>query len=155
MKKIILPILLFVLTAHTTIAQDSLLQAKVSKMMELSGAKANFDVAIDQMIGMQKQNYMNILSDDYFDEFVKEAKTTGFEEISAQLVPIYLKHFTEAEIDGIIAFYESEVGRAMAEKSPVIMQESMQIGQQWGREMGMKIAQQLEEEAEKRQEKRN
>jgi len=55
----------------------------------------------------------------------------------------------------MIAFYESEIGKKMVEKTPIIMQQSMQIGQQWGMEMGAKIAMRMREELSKTKEKQN
>ncbi|MFK7936039.1 MAG: DUF2059 domain-containing protein [Saprospiraceae bacterium] len=155
MKKLITSTFFLVLFAVVGYAQESALHSKVAKMIELSGAKANFSMVIDQMIDMQKAQFADQLPEEFFTEFKKEAKSTGFTEIVAKLVPVYMEHHTEAEIDGMIAFYESEIGKKMVEKTPQIMQQSMQIGQQWGMEMGAKIAQRLQEEAGKVKEKRN
>jgi uncharacterized protein len=44
-------------------------------------------------------------------------------------VQIYQESFTQDEIDGLIAFYESPAGVAFVEKMPVVMQKSMSIMQ--------------------------
>jgi hypothetical protein len=60
------------------------------------------------------------------------------------MVPIYQKHFTHNDIKAFIAFYESEAGRKLAQKTPVITEEAMQVGQQWGAEMATKIIKKIE-----------
>lgn len=52
------------------------------------------------------------------------------EELSwAQLKPMYVQiyrdNFTQEEINGLIAFYDSPAGRAFVTKMPVVMQQSM------------------------------
>jgi hypothetical protein len=42
---------------------------------------------------------------------------------------IYQETFTQEEVDGLIAFYESPAGAAYVEKMPVVMQKSMSIMQ--------------------------
>jgi uncharacterized protein len=44
-------------------------------------------------------------------------------------VQIYQESFTQEEIDGLIAFYESPAGFAFVEKMPFVMQKSMSIMQ--------------------------
>jgi hypothetical protein len=43
------------------------------------------------------------------------------------LVKIYADTYTEAEIDGILAFYKSPPGKAMLEKMPQVMKRSMPV----------------------------
>jgi uncharacterized protein len=44
-------------------------------------------------------------------------------------VQVYQETFTQEEIDGLIAFYESPTGIAFVEKMPVVMQKSMSMMQ--------------------------
>lgn len=155
MKNFLTTLSLLVLFVITGFTQDAALHAKVAKMIELSGAKTNFDMAIDQMLDLQKMQFSDALSDEFFEEFQKEAKKDGFSKIVDKLIPIYMEHHTEEEIDGMIAFYESEIGKKMVEKTPLIMQEAMQVGQAWGAEMGAEIYQKLEKERNRVKEKRN
>jgi hypothetical protein len=45
-------------------------------------------------------------------------------------IDLYKKSFTQTEIDGMLAFYSSEVGRAVIAKMPLVMQNSTQLLQQ-------------------------
>ncbi len=51
------------------------------------------------------------------------------------LTPVYDKHFTEQDINGLIAFYKTTLGKKLLEKQPLIIQDSMIASQQWGQEM--------------------
>jgi len=40
-------------------------------------------------------------------------------------IPVYQETFSQKEIDGIIAFYRSDIGRAFVEKQPLLLQRIM------------------------------
>jgi hypothetical protein len=52
-----------------------------------------------------------------------------WEKLRPLYVQIYQESFTQEEIDGPIAFYESPAGVAFVEKLPFVMQKSMSIMQ--------------------------
>ncbi len=122
-------------------------EEKVERMLELTGSKQQFDMVITQMIDLQRDGYGSILGDDFFNEFEKRAKDEGFAEISKGLTPVYLKHFSAQEIDALIKFYESDIGKSLVEKTPMIMKESMAIGAEWGRKIGEEIVGTIRAEA--------
>ena len=47
------------------------------------------------------------------------------EKMKPMYVDIYTKNFTQSDIDGLIAFYESPAGKAYIEKMPAVMQSLM------------------------------
>jgi hypothetical protein len=52
------------------------------------------------------------------------------------MVPVYQKHFTAEDIDGLLKFYRSPLGQKVITEMPSTMAEGMQIGQQWGQQRG-------------------
>jgi hypothetical protein len=46
------------------------------------------------------------------------------------MIEVYRAHFTEEEIQGLLKFYDSDVGRSTIAKMPAVMQSSMQITQE-------------------------
>lgn len=46
---------------------------------------------------------------------------------------LYAQQFTEEDLLGFIAFYESPLGRKLITTQPEIMKQSMAVGQAWGR----------------------
>ena len=59
------------------------------------------------------------------------------------IIPVYAKHFTNEELDGLIAFYESPVGAKTVRVMPQITREAMQIGQAWGQSLGPTIVERV------------
>lgn len=53
----------------------------------------------------------------------------SWDKLRPVYVQIYQETFTQEEIDGLIAFYNSPAGAAFVEKMPVVMQRSMSIMQ--------------------------
>jgi hypothetical protein len=49
-----------------------------------------------------------------------------FDQITQAEVPVYQKHFTKGDIDGLVAFYNSPTGQKMVREMPAMMAESMQ-----------------------------
>ncbi len=48
--------------------------------------------------------------------------------------PIYREHFTQADVDGLVAFYRSPVGQKAVEHTPAILEAGMAAGQRWAQE---------------------
>jgi hypothetical protein len=63
----------------------------------------------------------------------------GIKQLVPRLIPIYKEYLTETEVDGIIKFYESDLGKSLVEKTPLIMNDAMAVGAQWGDELGQEI----------------
>lgn len=124
--------------------QDSLTD-KVIRMMEAIGTTKMFEVSIENVISLQERSQQELIGNEFWEEFKNEIRKAGFEDLMELLVPIYKKHLTEEEIDAITTFYESEVGKKMVEKFPIISTESMQAGTEWGERLGAKILTGLEE----------
>jgi hypothetical protein len=58
-----------------------------------------------------------------------------WEKLKPHYMKIYSETFTDAELDGMLAFYESPAGRAMLEKMPGLMVKSMALVQEQMREL--------------------
>ena len=52
---------------------------------------------------------------------------------------------TENDLTKTIEFFETPIGKKYVEKTPFILQESMQVGQQWGAKIAKKIELRLKE----------
>jgi hypothetical protein len=68
------------------------------------------------------------------------------EDLLELVVPIYDKHFTEEDIQGMIAFYRSPVGQKLTSELPQITTESMSAGQEWGRALAQHVTEQLKKD---------
>ncbi|CAG4998204.1 hypothetical protein DYBT9275_01953 [Dyadobacter sp. CECT 9275] len=141
MQKFIVTVLICLLTSSISFGQsDPAYQKKLQKMFEVSGSEQTYKVAIQQMFQMFKQQKANV-PENVWTEFEGEFLKTSIKDLVTMLEPVYQKHLTIDELQKIIEFYDTPTGKKFAEKTPFIMQESMQIGQQWG----MKIGQEFQE----------
>lgn len=62
-----------------------------------------------------------------------------------EMVGIYDRHFTHADIEGFTEFYETDLGRKFIDAQPQINRESMAVGQQWGQSLGPAVQQRVQE----------
>ncbi len=112
---------------------------KIHQLLELTGSgKLGVQVA-KNMISTFRSSYSNV-EQEFWDEFEKEIKA---EDLVNLIIPIYDKHFTEEEIDQLIDFYNTPIGKKSIEVLPMITQESLIAGQKWGQQLGEKVVQRL------------
>jgi hypothetical protein len=65
-------------------------------------------------------------------EFTKAFE--GPDGMTSRLVAIYARHFTHAEVIGLLGFYESDLGKKMIGVMPMLIQDSVAAGQEWAME---------------------
>lgn len=83
---------------------------------------------------------------EFWREFMKEIDARELVEIQ---IPVYTKYLTPADIQELIRFYESPVGKRLTSVMPQITQESMEAGQKWGAIIGERIVKRLQEKGYK------
>lgn len=143
MKKTTLLLGLICLMKATTISAQIDVSKDIRLLFKVNGTETIYKEAIVNMLDMMGESYP--MTEDIKQEFKKEFTTDdSIEEMMVILTDIYKKHFTQTEIKEMIKFYESPVGKKLAEKQSPIMVESMEAGQAWGQKIGMKIAQKME-----------
>ncbi|SMC38643.1 DUF2059 domain-containing protein [Cellulophaga tyrosinoxydans] len=126
MKKLFFSLLLcvsFTITAQETSAS----QEKAVALIKASGGDKAFEDAISQ-IGAS-------VSSENKEAYNTEAKAT-LDEIYTKLGTLYTEEFTDAELDELIKFYDTELGKKLSEKQYLISQKAMMIGQTWGMQVG-------------------
>lgn len=144
-KKILFVVTLLLFSVGSAFSQvDNSYKESLKKMLQANGSEESFKVAIKQMIGMFKQQRLNV-PDAFWTEMEQEFLKTSIDDITDMLLPVYQNHLTESDIKEIIEFYQSPVGKKFADKTPLIMQESMKVGEQWGMKIGAKLQERLNE----------
>ncbi|GIM51070.1 hypothetical protein CAPN004_01000 [Capnocytophaga cynodegmi] len=70
---------------------------------------------------------------DKFQDAEKEIKAL-MPELYETMAKIYMEEFTHNEIKELLKFYETPIGKKMAEKTSILTQRGMTEGAKWGRE---------------------
>jgi uncharacterized protein len=134
----LLAFLTFVSLAHCAPAsQESidrlLVDAKVEKMLDTMFAnvdqvmRRSMEAAMQgQQLSPEQQRVVDARAAKFV-QVLREEMT--WDKLRPLYVQIYQESFTQEEVDGLIAFYESPAGAAYVEKMPVVMQKSMSIMQ--------------------------
>jgi uncharacterized protein len=126
MKRILL-ICLFVFAVTQTQAQENAeFKTQTIEFIKLTGAVKAFESAIDQ-IGFN----------------VPEANKAAYREeangtltgLYDKIAGLYMEEFTQSEIKELVAFYNTSLGKKLAEKQLGLTQKAMSFGQAWGMEV--------------------
>lgn len=147
MKKLFLGVAFVVASvviAAPVSAQENAYRQELMRYMEKSGALAVTDQIMDQLIPSIQQ----ITSQDVPAEFWKGFRAKWNEKARTALVdiyePIYRKYLTLSDLQQIVAFYDSPVGRKLAAATPAITRDGMQAGQQLGMEIAQEMIQEMQ-----------
>ncbi|HYO67401.1 MAG TPA: DUF2059 domain-containing protein [Archangium sp.] len=120
-------------------------QRKVRRLMELTGAEDMGRQMMDMMTGHFSQS-ANI-PPGFMEKFREVAQQ---ESIVDLLVPVYMKHFSEEDLDAAITFHESPAGRRFLAAQPLVLQEAKEVGEQWGVRLAEKTLRALVEDEERK-----
>jgi uncharacterized protein len=106
---------------------------KILELMEIIGAK-NIGRQVSVSFAQQLSYGLKQSQPDIDPEAFKVVASVTDEELSKhsedlleKMVPLYAKHFTAADLDALLAFYKSPIGRKTVEAMPALMQESMEL----------------------------
>ncbi len=141
MKKIALSIVLILSFVGGIQAQVSSKQEKIKNLLELSGSGKLGAQMANYMVSRFKENYKTV-PEEFWNEFSKEISS---EELIKLTIPIYDKYYTEDDIDKLIVFYNSPIGKKLIATMPQVLQESMSVGKSWGEEISKKAIDRLKE----------
>jgi uncharacterized protein len=146
MKRIIL-VLCFALAANVGLWSQEVpteYTKSLKEFFQLNGTEETFRTTIDQMMDMFEQSRPDVPAD-VWKKLGDEFNKTSLNDLVEMLAPVYFKHLTMADLNQLITFYKTPTGKKFASVTPVIAQESMQVGQQWGMKLGQAMEDKLRE----------
>lgn len=125
-------------SSTTCFASEKTHRAAIEEMLTLTDVDKLMDSMFVQLEGMLKSQYaqMDVSEADrpIFEKYnarlmalMKEEM--GWAKMKEDFINIYMRVFTEEEINEINKFYKSEVGQKMIAKMPALMQETMALSQ--------------------------
>lgn len=116
-------------------------EQQVRKLMDVIGMGRSLSQMNDQ-VASSMQQALPCVSSNYWKDFIDQS---GSQEYIGRLVPIYQKHFTAEEVDGMVKFYGSPLGQKVLTEMPLAMAEANQAGLQWTHEHGQQMIAKLEQ----------
>lgn len=128
--KTTITVILMALCAISLTAQEDDYSKDILKMLSINGSSGTYDVIYKQLVTGMKMQKTGVPQATW-DKLKTEVFDKQIEALNIKMIPIYKKHLTQAEVKEIIKFYESPVGKKLAEQTPKITQASTQISQQW------------------------
>ena len=164
MKRLIV-VALGLLLSLGVYAQDSK-RKSVEELLRVTKMDSMIDSMYGQMHqmfeGMAKQLGVKPEEQPIFDAYINKVfsvmkEDMNWEKMKEPMIDIYLKHYTEKEIQDMLVFYESETGRSMVAKMPAVMADSMHISQEMLKSFLPKMqimAQELQTELKKNRDKK-
>jgi hypothetical protein len=120
---------------------DASKEKKVRELLRLSGELTTAKEACDAALKKQKDNAA--LPPGYIKRFRQLADEKFFEDV---FTPVYMKHFDEEDIDGVIAFYKTPAGKKLIAERPALMKDAAQEGMTAGAKLGMRVMEELRKE---------
>lgn len=121
MKKVVC-IGIFLLSFYGFSQETSSFETKTIELIKMTSGQ-QFEVIMNPLVKM--------VPEENREDFKKELRDST-SELYAQMAEIYMKNFTEEDIDKILEFYHTPVGEKMVATLPEITKEGMELGQAWG-----------------------
>lgn len=114
---------------------------QVRELFEVMHMERMFDQMNSQMAGVMGQAVPCVPAS-YWQGFID---ASGSRQLLDRMVPIYQRHFSAADVAGLLKFYKSPLGQKVITQMPVTMAEGMKVGQEWGRQRGQAMIRQLQQ----------
>jgi len=121
---------------------DATKERSIRKLIELTHVAANMTQGMDLMAQNQRQANPQIPAA-FWDAFLKKAHE-GVPALVDSLVPIYARHFSQAELDQLAVFYATPLGQRLVIEQQGIAAESLEMGRKWGAAIGQQVGDSLQ-----------
>jgi hypothetical protein len=129
--------------------------AAAKELVALKGGGAMFDPLIPGVIESAKNQFvptnpqlagpLNEVANQLHKEYAPRRA-----ELLDLVANIYARHFTEAELKDIVAFYKTPAGKKMVAQEALAIQESLDAAQQWANEFSDAVIARFRSEMQKR-----
>ncbi len=125
MKKALCFLFLIFIGFNSQAQEKTDLHQKSIELIKMTSGQ-QFEIMLDPIIKMVPEGNRTAFKDEV---------VASLESLYGELAAVYTEEFTEAELDQILAFYNTPVGEKMRAITPELTKKGMEIGQQWGQEL--------------------
>ncbi len=139
MKKILMTtIILGVIMLRVGYADDLTHRALAGQLLTMMDIQKNMEQSFEMIKQMQaaqlqqvevppeKAEKVQSMTEQIMDMIAEEM---SWDKLKDDYISIYVSTFTEEELKGIIEFYETPIGQKFIEKTPELMERSMEVSQ--------------------------
>lgn len=116
----------------------------IRRLLEATRTAEMMMATIESGLAMQRASNPNI-PPVFWDRFAARVRQERGALIDS-IVPIYGRAFSLAELQQLLQFYQTPLGKRLVAATPDIARESMQAGQRWGMAIGQAIGEELQKE---------
>ena len=171
MKRCSVLLALILATACTTLGQQaagdtSASREDIRKLFDVMHIRDQMQLVMDQVLKqMKSMNHEQIKKHDpgvtdeeiarldaMSDQFLKDVPIDGMLD---DMVPVYQKHLTKADVDAMVGFCSSPTGQKILTEMPAMTAEGMQAIQPRMRKMIDEMSEKMEKRAKEEKEKQN
>lgn len=137
MKKLFAICLLLILPT-ISYAEDMGKRENVEELLALMKADSVIDTIYSQVYqavqGMAQQLGVKPSERELFDRYTAKMievmqSEMSWDKMKDPMIELYLKHYTDKEIEDMVTFYRSDSGQSMIKKMPAVIKDSMVISQ--------------------------
>ena len=143
MRSVLITLVLVALIPINIFCQTPEYEKKIEEFLIVSGTMETVESSISLII----DDYKNAISDvpeSFWEDIVKNKKDDFKKNFVKNLVPVYYKYLKIEEIDYVIKFYKSEIGKKYAGLTNTLMEEGAKAGESWGQYISEQISSELE-----------
>ncbi len=122
------------------LAQDSSLIPKVSSYLESNGTIKQYKNAYRELLNLMEKQFPKSDRNSNGWLYLERNETKALTEINDLLVPIYIKHFNEQDIDKMQTFYTSSSGQQLVkDRTKLTDAQRKEVDAFFGSKVGLKI----------------
>ena len=139
-------------------AADDAKRAKIEELLKVMKTESMTEQMFGQMKGMMASQMKNATpenqkaGEELSNKILAMVQDRmSWTKMKPEYVRIYEETFSDEEISGMLAFYQTPVGQAMLEKMPTVMAKSMEIGRRMMGDLMPEIQRMTTEMREKEQ----
>jgi len=119
--------LVSLLAAGSAVAEEPNEEALALELMALSGGAGVAEQTVALLAQQMRPAYPLVPEETWVEVF----SAIDPDEVRGLMAQVYTRHFTREELEELIAFYQSPIGKRLVELLPIVMQDSMMAGAQW------------------------
>ncbi|HLO87755.1 MAG TPA: DUF2059 domain-containing protein [Nostocaceae cyanobacterium] len=121
---------------------DAKKRENIKKLVEIIGSTEYLQQVLSESIDKAKKENPEIPKK-FWEMFAQEIKIDDF---ANELIPLYAKYYTNEEVEQLLAFYNTPLGKKTIQTLPQITQEAEEIGTKIGRQAAERVIKRLETE---------